>query len=440
VHAVDVTAGVPIIDLDLAPPVAGRAPISLRERLSPPRPVLVVLVVLAALAVLTAGVPPGRTMRLLLSAGGQPAAAFELADGALFTASFGNNPNSESGVRRWDLTGGTLSWAVALPQNVQNLVYDATAHVLMARSGAEPKVAFLDGDTGAVLWHDDSPNTIVVALAGGHVLIATDVSENERVLRLADARTGRQLWSRGVDGNGYFGTDDYGTDPTRVIAADRAGHTTVLSYADGRVLAEGDLDVDLSVQFDSSAGVDYAGVSLVGGTLYVSSRTKGVTALAAWTLDTMTRRWQTTGGPAGSALDCGTVVCMIEDDGVSAIAPATGRTLWRLSGYGLTYRYDDRSLVAYGPGDVPQAVLLDPATGRIRQRLGGAVNLDGVVLRGDTVRLGRTWVEVPEPDGGLHVVGGMDTAAPYGCDRTGAYLACPTTAGPTQVWKLPVPS
>jgi PQQ-like domain len=435
-----VAAGVPIIDLDMPLPVTERAPISLRARLTPPRPVLVVLVALATLAVLAAGVPPRRGMRLVLSAGGQPAAAFELSDGALFTASFGNNPNSESGVRRWDLTTGALSWAVALPQNVQNLVYDGTSRVLMARSGAEPKVAFLDGDTGEALWHEESPNTIVWTLVGGQALIATDVSDTVRQLRLADARTGRTIWSRSVDPNGYFGTDvdRTGVVPARVIAVDKAGHATVLSYADGRVLAQGDLGVDLSAQFDNAAGVDYTGASEVGDTLYISRRSNGVTSLSAWQVDTMIRRWQTTGGPAGSAVDCGSVVCMIEDQGVSAIDPATGRTLWRVPGYGLTYRYDARSLVAYGPGDPPQAVLLDPRTGRIQQRLGGSINLDGVVLRGDTVRAGRTWVEMPGPDGALHVAGGMDTAAPYGCDHRGAYLACPTTAGPTQVWQLPL--
>ncbi|MDT4993097.1 MAG: hypothetical protein QOH97_2989 [Actinoplanes sp.] len=433
------SAGVPFIDLDLTPPVDRRAPISLRERLVPPRPVLVALVVLAALALLTAGVPARRTMRLLLSAGGQPAAAFELTDGALFTASFGNNPNSESGVRRYDLAAGTLSWAVALPQNVQNLIYDGTSHVLMGRSGAEPKVAFLDADTGESLWRDESPNTIVWTMGGGHVLLASDVSDDARLIRLVDARTGRQLWSRSVDANGYFGTDadQDGQVPTRVIAADKSGHTLVLNYADGRALAEGDLGIDLSVRFDNSAGVDFAGASQVGGTLYVSSRTSGVTSLSAWAVDTMTRRWQVTGGPAGNAQDCGRVVCVIEDGGVSALDPATGRTLWRQPGYGLTYRYDERTLVAYGPGDVPQAVLLDPATGAVRERLGGSIDLAGVLLRGDAVRMGRTWVEVPGTDGDLHVVGGMDTAAPYGCDRAGPYLACPTTAGPTQVWQLP---
>jgi outer membrane protein assembly factor BamB len=433
-----VTADVPIIDLDLQPPVRDREPPPLRRRLVPPRPVLLVVVLLAVLTSLTSARPPRPVLRPVLSAGGQPAAAFELADGAMFTASFGNNPNSESGVRRWDLITGGLSWAVALPQNVQNLVYDDTARVLMARSAAEPKVAFLDADTGETLWENHEPNTSVYTLSHGRALFATDLTADVRELRLFDTRTGRQLWRRDVDGSGYFSAgQDEGAEPTRVIAVDRVGHAVVLRFADGAVQAQGELGVDLSEQYADYSDPDVARAGEAGDSIYISRREHGVATLTAWSLGTLTRRWQTTGGPVGFVGDCGPVLCLGLDDAIDALDPADGRLLWHRDGYGLTIPYGRGTLLAYGPGDLPQADLLDPATGRVRERLGASIGLEGVLLRGDTVQLGRTWVQVPGPDGALHVVGSMDTAAPYGCDLRGAYLACPTSAGPTQIWLVP---
>ena len=37
-----------------------------------------------------------------------------------------------------------------------------------------------------------------------------------------------------------------------------------------------------------------------------------------------------------------------------------------------------------------------------------------------------------------HPVATVDVSAPYGCVPGGRYLACPTTAGPTKVWRSPL--
>jgi hypothetical protein len=44
---------------------------------------------------------------------------------------------------------------------------------------------------------------------------------------------------------------------------------------------------------------------------------------------------------------------------------------------------------------------------------------------------------VDPADGAIHAVGSVETAAAYGCELRGAYLACTTIAGPTSVWHLP---
>src|SRR5688500_3248407 len=98
-HAERVADAVPLIDLDATRPQDPGAA-SARPRLRPPRSVLVVAALVAALLTLAAAGPPARTMRPVLAAGGTAAAAFTLGPDALYTATFGANPNSESGIRR----------------------------------------------------------------------------------------------------------------------------------------------------------------------------------------------------------------------------------------------------------------------------------------------------------------------------------------------------
>jgi outer membrane protein assembly factor BamB len=434
-----VAADVPLIDLDVAPrAVAAAGP--WRHRLAAPRAASVLAVVVVALAALGAGAPLPPPLRGLLSAGGQPAAAFVLSPDSLYAASFGTNPNSESAVRAYSLTDGSVRWATALPQNVQNLVYDGTAHVLMGRSGTAPEVSFLDARTGEVLWRDESPATGVVTLSGDTVLLQADVPRGGRALRLVEARTGRQIWRRVVDAAGYFGPDDVwdGTS-ARVIAADGRGRVIVLRYADGAVLARGELDVRIP-RPDDVLNTDLVGISTVGDTLYVSRRERGATTLTAWAVPAVRRLWQSAGAPVGRVLDCGAVLCVADDGQVSGIDPGTGAVRWRRSDLAFALRNDDHSLYAYDRQDTPHMSLLDAVTGVQLRALGPAVQVGDVLLRYDTAVVGRTLVEVGNPaDGTLHVAGALATAAPYGCEAEGPYLACPTIAGPTQVWRVPMP-
>ena len=60
-------------------------------------------------------------------------------------------------------------------------------------------------------------------------------------------------------------------------------------------------------------------------------------------------------------------------------------------------------------------------------------------MHSDTANPDQASVIVLDPaDGPPHPVGTVDVAAPFGCEAGGRYLACPTTAGPTKVWRLPL--
>ncbi|MET8148422.1 PQQ-binding-like beta-propeller repeat protein [Actinoplanes sp. NPDC049668] len=429
---------VPLIDLDVAP----RAPADAESpgpRIAVPRPALLLGVLVAALLTLAAATAPPPAMRPVLAAGGTAAAAFTLGPDALYTAAFGQNPNSESGVRRYALPGGEQVWATSLPQNVQNLVLDGG--ILLARSGAEPRVSFLDARDGRVLWRLDAPNTSVITMTGGRALLRADTEDGGTELRLVSARTGATDWTRIIDGVGEIRNDDlFEDDPDRIVFVGVDGRVTTLRFADGTVLGAGDLGVRLPMEFTDDYLTGFVGVTVSGDRLYLSRGDDGHASLTAFGLPDLAERWRTVDGPAGWVNDCGPVLCVSDGARLSGLDPADGSVRWSDPAWGGASSLGDGTLLAYDRQEEAGSAILDARTGAVRRELGHSIVIGGMELRADTEILGRTWVNVADPaagDGAVHTVGALDTAAPYGCTALAVYLACPTSAGPTTVWRIP---
>ncbi|MEU8608490.1 PQQ-binding-like beta-propeller repeat protein, partial [Actinoplanes sp. NPDC048791] len=384
-----------------------------------------------------AATPPARTMEPILAAGGTAAAAFTLGPDALYTASFGANPNSESGIRRYALPGGEQLWATSLPQNVQNLTLDGS--VLLARSGSAPRMSFLDATEGKVLWTLNEPNATVVTLSGGRALLRIDTDDGGTELRLASARTGATIWSRMVAGVGEILNDDLFTDrPDRIVVLGVDGQVTTLQFADGSVLGQGELGVRLPAEPDGTLSADFVGVTVSGDQLYLSRREQGRASLAAYRLPQLTRRWRTEGGPTGFVHDCGPVLCIADSGRVSGLDPSDGSVRWSDPAWRNAFRLGEGTLLAYDQQENPESAILDARTGAVRRELGRTLSVGGLELREDSKLAGRTWVAVADGgDGTVHTVGSMQTGAPYGCMVRRPYLACPTSAGPTTVWQIP---
>ncbi|MFI7598747.1 PQQ-binding-like beta-propeller repeat protein [Actinoplanes sp. NPDC049681] len=425
---------VPLIDLDVAPTPARAEPGALHRQLVPPRPVLLLGVLTAVLLGLAAAAPPAPRMARVLSAGGTAAAAFTLGPSALYTATFGPNPNSESGVRRYDLPAGTQSWATAVPQNVQALTIDAAAGVLLARSGSDPRMTFLDAADGTILWHLESAATSALTLVNGKVLLRTDIGDTTARLALVDARTGGQFWSRVVDSRSEIGNDLEET-PDRIVVIGRDGHVTTLRFADGALLGEGDLGVRPPTQLRDAVLADFVAVTVAGPRVYVSRRERGRPSLTAYGLPALSVDWRVEGGPVGTVYGCGPVLCISDTRWVSALDPADGSVLWSDPAWSAA-RFTPQGLIAYDQSEDPESAMIDPSTGAVLRRLGNTVVLGGVWLRTDTEIPGRVWVSVA--NGQVHTAGSLESTAPYGCVARVPYLACPTTAGPTGVWRLPL--
>lgn len=440
----------PLIDLDaLSPSTRVRSPAGGLRRYAP-RPLLAVILAVLVLAGLTASGSPRPRLREVLAAGGTAAAAFELGRDTLYTAHYGvNNPNSESAVRRYDLLSGREAWAVALPQGVQNLVIDDASGVLMARSGADPRISFLDAATGRVLWTSNEVNTAAITIDRAGVLFTTDRTEGP-ALRLADARTGRTIWTKAVGERVYFGPQLVPSgEPARIVLADAAGAVRVLDYSTGAELSRGSLGGPMRpARFPDIEGVL---IGTVGDNRMVVRRKAGGRAsMTAFSLVPFVRLWERTSGPTGLAEDCGEVWCVssavpgisaLGDPsavGVSAVDPHTGAPLWTNRHLAFAFRFDAHTVLAGDEQETPEVTLRDPRTGRLKQRLGAVVQAGDLLLHPDTAAPGWTWVQTHDA-GRVRPVGVVPVGAAYGCEQHDDYLACPTLNGPTKVWRIPHP-
>ncbi|MEV6487668.1 PQQ-binding-like beta-propeller repeat protein [Actinoplanes sp. NPDC051633] len=429
-------AGVPMIDLDATAPGADAD----RPRRPPvPRMALLLALIVLILATLGAAARPAPGLTEVLVAGGTPAAAFELGANALYTATYGlNNPNSESAVRRFDLTTGREVWATALAQGVQNLMVSDAAGVLMARN--DVGISFLDPATGKLLWDIDSVNTSAVTIGRGGVLFTTD-EVTRTVVRLADARTGTTVWSRPVDARIFFGPDVlWEQNPQRLVAVGMDGSVQVLDFETGRQISRGDLGGPLRPAFDPA--VDGALVGTVGDDrLVVRTTAGGRTTMTAYALAPFAELWERTVPPTGSAADCGRVWCVSaggqDTPFLGAVDPDTGALRWTAPDLMFAARFGDRTIVGGGAGETPELTLRSQETGRVLRRFGRSVRVGDLLLHADRSVPGQTWVQTVDPDGEIRTAGSVPVVAPFGCEQEGAYLACPTEDGPTKVWRVP---
>ncbi len=401
-----------MIDLDLQP---ARPPVPRARRTRRWR----VFFLIALLLTVGAAAPPGDPMVQVLAAGGTAAAGFELGPSELFTATFGQNPQNEAGVRRYDLSTGAQRWATPVPHIVQALTYDPQAGVVLARAGDDPRMTVLDASDGTALWHLSRGSTWALTVTGGHVLLRTDASATRSVLVLTDARTGKPVWRRDINPRTDV-YDDAARD--RIVLVELSGRVTTLRFTDGSELGQGEVG-------------SYSTVDVAGDRLYVTTPAM----LAAYRMPDLTLVWKVPSASAGIVNECGPVVCVSSELGVRGLDAADGELRWSLPQWRAASRRVDGAVVVQTSDGEPDFAEIDPATGTVLRRLGEVWSDPRLRMRLDTVIPRRIWVQLVDPaDNSPHTVGAIDTDAAYGCEVSLPYLACPTAAGPTGVFRLPI--
>ncbi|GIF19133.1 hypothetical protein Ate02nite_18630 [Paractinoplanes tereljensis] len=417
-------AGVPLIDLDRPLPVPD--PGSARTRMRS----ALLLVALVAILLALGGAAPARHGLTSVLTVDEPVTSAELGAGSLFLA-------TPKEVRRYALPAGTRVWTTSSEVSVQNLWVDEDAGVVLVLASGDgdgDSLTALDAGTGRQLWSRPATDTLVITLSRGGLLTQTGFGEVAR-LTLDDSRTGRRLWSREVDPAGFLGPDEmYEGRSSMIVAVGATGSVVVLSYADGSVLADGNLELTLRTTADHSVPANFTSVSVVGDKLYLSRRVLGRASLAAYSVRPLAELWRSEGGPTGTVTDCGPVLCVADTRWVTGVDPAGGGVRWEQPAWGVAYRYDGRRLFAYDNQEDARAALLDAGTGRVLRTLGQSRQLGDLILRSDG---SRTFVTVPDPaTGDLRTVGAVTDAAWFRCQVGGDYLICPTLRGDTSVWRV----
>src|SRR6185436_19054264 len=144
------------------------------------------------------------------------------------------------------------------------------------------------------------------------------------------------------------------------------GRSKVLASRDGAVLATR-RDTDLVDQGD--------GAAVLGDRFYWWTST----VVVGYELPGLTPRWRVRARATKAVAPCGALICVTGDRGVTAVDPTRGEVSWTDAGL--------RSIA----GDVAvtrdgRAARLDPATGRVVEKLGRGGPVGGLMVRFDRDR------------------------------------------------------
>ena len=266
---------------------------------------------------------------------------------------------TRDGVLRSVTIDGKVRWSVVTPAPFYAgaLIRDGVVY----SPGGDGVLRAIKADTGAILWTYDCGEELVTVpvLAEGKVLVASQSA----TLYAVEAADGKWVWQyrrtppvgfilRGAstpvvrDGMVYLGFSD--------------GHAAALDAKTGaaawdRVLSTGTQFIDVS----STPGFDST------GNLIVASYKDGLFALDPKTGDTV---WQSTASGLAYVLVRGSVIFAAGEDRVGAYSAETGKGIWLLS---LPDRAGQQPAFASGLLLVPTGkalLFVDPVSGKVLRR------------------------------------------------------------------------
>lgn len=345
----------------------------------------------------------------------------------------------------YDLGSGALRWRAAATAPIYNRPQVGDGLVLLrpwstglARMGNPATTAISLAD-GIARW---SRAGSVLALAGSSALFAVtpvrtliDSGRVEGPIDLIDPDTGQTSWQVTVP---------YSAQAMSVPGPDGRSDRLLLINAD-RSTAVYDLATGAPVAHGSFPFADYEPDNpVVSGGLVLLRHQNGDTAeITAYDPATLAERWTRPAWGADEIDNCGPYACLTGADGVRALDPRTGRTVWFRSSW-RTLRQFGSTVVAYtSPASGAEAIgVVDVATGRTTTELSGWRPLSGATGNGEllvtrVVAAGaRTMVAVARPgDAAPRPIAELpaDTGE---CQTAPARLVCRSVTGELVVWAL----
>jgi len=285
---------------------------------------------------------------------------------------------TRDGVLRSMTSNGRVKWAVNTPSPFYAgvLIQDGVIYA----PGGDGILRALRADTGAQIWAYDAGEELVTVpvLAEGLILVASQSA----TLFAVTAAEGKWSWQYRRSPPAGFILRGASTPVVRegiVYLGFSDGHAAALEAKTGaaiwdRVLSSGTQFIDVS----STPGFDSS------GRLIVTSYKDGLFALDPKTGDTL---WQTSASGLAYVLVRGSVVFAAGEDRVAAYTAETGRPIWTTS---LPDRAGQQPAWASGVLMVPSGRslnFLDPVSGRILRRFdpGKGVTATPAVYGPDTL-------------------------------------------------------
>jgi outer membrane protein assembly factor BamB len=389
-----------LIDLDAPAPEAIRKPPTVFWK-----PLL-----LAVLLLLLGGAvppPPARVPAEVAGSGAGAVTASLLTGTALYALLLPSEGQERTRVKAFPLRPGGPAWTTDVPVGQATLSLAADGSTLIVDPGGPMwgELTLLDARTGRERWHGPA-FAVDTLVAGDRVAIAPGEDDLGELI-VADLLTGRTVWSAIADVFAMYAAGGY------LITLDFDGVATVRAVADGRVLVR-----DRPLRPEEAWQAD--AVTVLGDRLYVL----GPSSVTAYRADDLARLWRAPVRLPTSARACGTAICVVGRDGLTALETGTGVVRW--SGPG--WRTIDADGFVTREGALVAQV--DLATGRVVRDLGRAVVAGDLLLRTDR---DNTWV-IRLRDG--RVVGRLPFFALADCARTRPYLSCPTGAREVTVWRV----
>ncbi|MGC5029726.1 PQQ-binding-like beta-propeller repeat protein [Micromonospora sp. DT229] len=347
-----------VIDLgDRTEPTDSRG----RRRRPPPSRSFLVPVALVVLLALTGAAPPAPRMQAILpsslsaqvflTGGGQIVAVKPVtgvADGSQELLAY-RQPERATGAPQqltalWRTTIGS-----AQPMVVER-VDDSALLLSLTGTDAGVETMLLDSRTGQRRWRQKG---VAVFIASHLILLQTYERQDLDRVTAVDVASGRELWS--VSSKAFW--PSYHRDPAGidvVVVSTVGGDVEVLDARSGT--RRGRLPADA----DDPGDQRYA--SVIGDLVVVRSSS----AVAAYQLDGLARRWRTDVQSVELIYSCGALICASSaGSGVHLLDPATGAIQWTVGeGFDVLHAGDRRALVVDHRQRPPTVATIEAGTGR----------------------------------------------------------------------------